>query len=132
MAMSVKSQKSKYKWPGKTIILIFLILFFKSIFDCAGSLLLHRFFSSCREQGRLCSFHTQPSHCSDFLIVESRLEVHGLQQLQPVGSVAATPWLQSTGSVVVVHRLSRYTACGIFQNRDQTHVSCIGRQILYH
>ena len=29
----------------------------------------------------------------------------------------------------MVHRLSRYTACGIFQNGDQTRVSCIGRWI---
>ena len=36
------------------------------------------------------------------------------------------------GSVVVAHRLSCSRACGSSQIRDWTHVSCIGRQILYH
>ena len=40
--------------------------------------------------------------------------------------------LSSTGSVVMVHGLSCSMACGIFQTRDQTHVSCTGRWILYH
>ena len=40
--------------------------------------------------------------------------------------------LWSTDSVAVVHRLNCSKACGIFQTRDGTHVSCIGRQILIH
>ena len=40
--------------------------------------------------------------------------------------------LSSTGSVVMVRGLSCSMACGIFQTRDQTHVSCTGRWILYH
>ena len=35
------------------------------------------------------------------------------------------PWLQSTGSVVVAY-------VGTSRTRDQTHIFCIGRQILYH
>ena len=35
-------------------------------------------------------------------------------------------------SVVVAHGLSCPTTCGIFRTRDQTHVPCIGRQILNH
>ena len=48
--------------------------------------------------------------------------VLGLQQLQHMGSVVAAPGLWSTSSM----------ACGIFSIRDQTCVSGIGRQILYH
>ena len=40
--------------------------------------------------------------------------------------------LQSTGSVVVPHGLSCSVACGIFPDQYQTHISCIGRQILYY
>ena len=46
--------------------------------------------------------------------------------------VAASPGLQSTGSVVVAHRLSFSVALGIFQFKDRTLVSCFGRRILYH
>ena len=37
---------------------------FSFIFSCAGSLLLHGLFSSCREQGLLSSSGVQASHCS--------------------------------------------------------------------
>ena len=40
--------------------------------------------------------------------------------------------LEHADSAVVVHELSCPTSCGIFQTRDQTHVSCIGRWILNH
>ena len=47
------------------------------------------------------------------------------------------PLLQSMGSrrkasVAVVHRLGRSSALGSSQIRDQTHVSCLASQILYH
>ena len=41
----------------------------------------------------------------------------GLQKLWLVGSVAAAPGLQSTGSVVVAHRFSCSEACGIFSDQ---------------
>ena len=49
-------------------------------------------------------------------------------------SVVAAPRLSGTGSVVVhvVQGLSCSTACGILPIKDLYHVSCIGRQILYH
>ena len=50
-------------------------------------------------------------------------------------SVVAAPRLSGTGSIVVVHvvqGLRCSTACGIFPIKDLYHVSCIGRQILYH
>ena len=47
-----------------------------------------------------------------------------------VDSLVAEQRLLSTGSVVVPHELSCSEARGAFL--DQTHVSCTGRQILYH
>ena len=41
----------------------------------------------------------------------------GRQQLRHVGSVAAVPRLQSTGSIVMAHRLSCSEACGIFSDQ---------------
>ena len=35
-------------------------------FECAGSLLLRGLFSSCREQGLLCSCRVLTSHCGGF------------------------------------------------------------------
>ena len=55
--------------------------------------------------------------------------MHGL--LSSCGAVFSFLWfllLESTSSVVVVHRLSNSTACGIL-DQDQTHVPCIGRWI---
>ena len=49
------------------------------------------------------------------LVSEDRL--CGLQWSWHVGSVVACPGLQSTGSIVVVHRLSFSEACGIFLDR---------------
>ena len=43
--------------------------------------------------------------------------VQGLLQLQHTSSVAVACGLQSTGSVVVVHRLSCSAACGIFPHQ---------------
>ena len=40
--------------------------------------------------------------------------VPGFQWLQQVGSVVVAPRLQSTGLVIVAHRLSCPAACGIF------------------
>ena len=38
----------------------------------------------------------------------------------------------STGSVIVTHGLCCPVGCGTFPTRDQTPVTCIGRQILNH
>jgi len=43
-----------------------------------------------------------------------------------VDSVVAAPGFWSTGSVVVAHGLRSFWV------RDQTHISCISRQSLYH
>ena len=50
---------------------------------------------------------------------------HGLQQLRCVGSEVVTPGLQSTGSVVAVHRLSCSTARGIFPDQGSNLASAL-------
>ena len=62
--------------------------------------------------------------------VASLVAEHRLQSVQP--SVVVAPRFSITGSIVVVHRLSCPVARGIFPVRDRTHISCIGRWILYH
>ena len=57
------------------------------------------------------------------LVVEHRLRMHRLQQLWHVDSRACAVWC--TGLVALRHMESSWT-------RDQMHVPCIGRQILYH
>ena len=72
-----------------------------------------RAFSSCGEWGLLfvvvCGLIVVAS-----LVAEHGLQACGLQQLWRTGSVVVARGLQSTGSVVVAHRLSCSTACGIF------------------
>ena len=63
--------------------------------------------------------------CGLLIAVASLAEEHGLsgadfsrlQQLWYKGSVFAAPRSKSTGSVVVVHRLSNSVACGIFPDQ---------------
>ena len=84
-------------------------------------LLLLGLFSSCREQGATLVVVHGLLIAVASLVVEHRLQAHRPQQLQQVCSV-----------VVETHRLSCSMACGgSSQTRDQTVVSCIGRQILY-
>ena len=54
-----------------------------------------------------------------------RLQGHGLQQLQLLGSRVQAKQLWHTGLVAQRH-------LGSSQTRDQTHVPCIGRWILFH
>ena len=66
-----------------------------------------------------------------WLLLFTGFRAHGPQELRHVGSAVVTPGLWSSGSPVVVHGFSCSEACGIFPVRDWTHVSCIGRWILY-
>ena len=75
------------------------------IFTAASGLL-----PRCSEQGLLCS-------C-------------GAQAPGSQASVVSVLGLKSTGSTVAEHRLSCSESCGIVS--DRAHISCIGRQILYH
>jgi len=55
-----------------------------------------------------------------------------LQYLQLEGSVVSAPGLESTGSILVAHRLSSSKHVGSPWIRDGTRVSSIGRWIVYH
>ena len=108
----------------KIIVFIYLFLVVQGLHSCSGFSLVKRkrgLFSSCR---------VWASHCSGF----SRhgvlaLGCAGFGDCRHRGSFVMVPRLQSTVSGVVAQGLSCSEACGIFQ--DSTHVSCIGRQILY-
>ena len=101
-------------------IILFTCLF---IFGCAGSLWRHRLFSPC------CM---KASHCSDFSCCRfqalgwtgSSSYVTWAQQLWLPGSRAQAQQLWCTGLAAPRHVGSSWI-------RDQTGVSCIGRQILY-
>ena len=75
-------------------------------------------FSSCGKRGLLFVVVRRLLIAVASLVVEHRLQVHGLQQLWHVRSVVVARGLQSTGSVVVTHGLSCSTACGIFPDQD--------------
>ena len=93
--------------------------------------MLHGLFSSCSEWGLLAS--RSASHCGGFSCCRARglgyacFSSYGTwaQQLWLLGSRAQAQQLWHTGSVAPQHM-------GSSQTRDQTHVSYIGRQILYH
>ena len=93
-------------------------IFFKCLFiyGCAGSSLLHGILSSCGAQA---------SHCSGFSCCWAWALGH-------TGAVVVAPSFWNTCSAVVACKLSCPTVCGIFSDQGRTHVSCIGRRILYH
>ena len=76
----------------------------------AGSLSLHRLFSSCSKRGLLSSCGAQASHCSGFSCCIARA-------LGAWASVVEAPRLQSAGPVVGVKWLSCSVACGIFPDK---------------
>ena len=93
------------------LFFFFLILFkFLFVFGCVGSSLLLGLFSSYCEWGLLffavCSFSLRW-----LLLLWTRA-------LGSVGSVAAAPGLQSTGSVVMGNGLSCSLVCGIFLDQE--------------
>ena len=103
------------------------------MFGCAGSLLLSRLFSSCGERGLLSSSGVRASHCRDFSrgcspvpgCVGSRRRSAQAQRWQLPGCRAQAQQLWHRG-------LAAPEPVGSSRIRDQTHVSCIGRWILYH
>ena len=88
-------------------------------FGCAGSSLLCGPFSSCSKSGLLSSCVVRVSHHSGF----SRCRT---QALGYVGFSSWGAWALEHGNLDALRHM------GFSQIRDQTHVSCIGRQILYH
>ena len=100
-----------------------MILF---IFGCAGSLLLCGLFSSCSERQLYSSCSARASHCSGFSCC--RAETLRCAGLSSCGSQALERRPNSSsagGSVALRHVGSSLT-------RDQTHVSCSDRYMLYH
>ena len=103
---------------------ILKLLFFKClfIFDCAGSSVLLRLFSSCREQGLLSSCSARPSHCGGFILLQSSgSRVHKLPYLQLTGSSAQATQLWCISSVALWQ-------LGSPRIKDRTCVSYTGRQ----
>ena len=97
---------------------------FLFIFGCAGSSLLRRLFSSCREQELLSSCGAGSS--LQWLLVEHRLQAHGLQEWQHVGS-GCSSWAQEHRLNIVAKNLSCSVTCEIFlESTDQTHFIFIG------
>ena len=102
------------------------------IVSCAGSWLPCRLISSCGEWGLLSSCCSRFSRRWLLLLGSTASRTRGLQQPGHTGSVVASPRLPSTGSAAVAHGLSCSGVCGIFLDWGLNHVSCPGRQILYH
>ena len=124
----------KLKFPACTPVLpflpqlqyfslfIFLNLFIYSFLAMLGLCCCMLAFSSCSEQGLLIVVVRGLLIAVASLVAEHGLQACGLQQLWYAGSVIVAWELQSTGSVVVVNRLSCSMACGIFL--DQGSNSC--------
>ena len=103
--------------------------FYLFIYGCAGSWLLHGLFCSCSKQGLLFV------EMRGLLIVVASLPVeaspcpsHSLEPGQALGHMGLSscamgahelwfPGIESTGSIVVAHRLIHSTACGTFPDQ---------------
>ena len=91
------------------------------MFDCAGSSFLRGLFSSCSEQGLLSNCGAEASRFDGFFCFQAWALGH-------LGFSSCNTWAQSlghTGLVAPPHVRSSWL-------RDWTHVSSIGRRILYH
>ena len=91
----------------------------------AGSSLLHGLFSSCGKWGLLFVAVWGLLDAVASLVTEHRLEGTWT-------SVVAVHGLRSTGSINKLTSLVALWHVGSSWTRDQTGVSCIGRQILYN
>ena len=104
-----------YKKALYRFFFFFFRLPYLFIYGWAGSLLLHRLFSSCSEKGLLSTcggFSSWVVSCCRAQALGAwalLAAVHGLYLLQHMGSA---PGLESTGSEVVAHRFSCSTDCG--------------------
>ena len=120
-----------------TQIFSFFIIYL--FFDCAGLSLLHMGFLQLQRVGATLQLWCTGISLQLFLLLQSASfrrtgfsscgtaahqlwlvgpRVYRLLQLWRVGSVVAAHGLQSTGSAVVVHRLSCSVACGIFLDSE--------------
>ena len=106
---------------------ICLAYFFKLyllIFGHAGSWLPHRLFSSCGDQGLLSSCNVQPSHCGGLSCLRA-------QALRHAGFSSCGSQAPEQSRQLWCIDLVAPGHVGSSRIRDQTRVSCIGRQILY-
>ena len=101
------------------------ILYYLFIFGFAGSLLLLRLFSSCGEWGLVFVTVRRLLTVVVLMLRRTSSRASGLQQLWFPGSRAQAQQLCCTGLTALQHVASSWT-------RDLTHVSRIGRRILYH
>ena len=92
---------------------------------CTGSLLRRGLSSGVGEQGLLSSRGAQASRGSS-------LSCCGAGPPAAQASAAAAPGLEGTGSAAAALDSVALRHVGSSQIRDQTRVSCIGRQIPYH
>ena len=88
-------------------------------YGCVGSSLLGGLLFSYSKWGLLLLHRAGFSSQWLLLLPSTGSRVCGLQQLRHTGSVVVAPKLQSTGSRVVVHRLSCSKAYGIFPDQRQ-------------
>ena len=107
----------------------FLFVCFLFIYWLCESLLLCRLLSS--RGCCLAAVHRLLTLVAS-LVEEHGLCVGGLQYLDSRELSFVVPRLQCTDLEVVAHGLSCSKACGIFLDQGSNHVSCTGRQILYH
>ena len=98
---------------------------FLFIFDSARSSLLRGLSLVGKSKGCSAVVVRGPLIAVASLVAERSREMPRLQELQPLGSSIQAQWLWCTDSVALWH-------VGSFQIRDGTHVSCIGRWLLYH
>ena len=96
---------------------MFILKIYIYIYVCTVVLGLHcctHAFSTCGQWGLLSSYSAWASHCGGF-------SCRGAQAVGCMGfssfSVVAADWLQSTGSVVVVHGPRCPVTCGIFPDQ---------------
>ena len=109
-----------------------MILLVLLTFGCAGPSLLGRLSSGCRERGHsLVEVHRLLTAGAS-LIVGRRPWGTRAAAVAACGLHSCSSGLESTGSVVAVHRLICSEAPGIFLDQDRTCASCFGSQIPYH
>ena len=100
------------------------------MFDSAGSSLVCGLVSSCEGLGLLSSCGLRAPHCRSFSL-EHRLSRARASVTVAHGLASCGSWLQSTGSVVVAHRLGCFEACGVLLGQGSDSVSCTARWALY-
>ena len=104
----------------------FFTFFLINLFLAAlGHCCCARAFSSCGERGLLFVAVCRLLIAVASLVVEHRLQAHGLQQLWHMGSTAQAQQLWHTGLVAPRH-------VGSSRTRARTRVPCTGRRILNH